>query len=121
MIWHHDNRSHDDVMRIPADTPAWKAMEEKYEKMKDARSVMLQVSTDGINPAGVNSASHSLWPITLTILNLNPQLAMHKGHILLSTIVPGLYINPTPFNPGISFVILHTDFKVSIFRSMLRL
>lgn len=89
MIWHRDNRSEDDVMRIPADSPAWKAMEAKYDKMKDARSVMLQISTDGINPAGLNSASHSIWPITCTLLNLNPKLAMHKGHILLSTIIPG--------------------------------
>lgn len=81
-------------MRIPADTPAWKAMEEMYDEMKDARSVMMQISTDGINPAGLNSASHSLWPITITQLNLNPKLAMHKGHILLSTIVPGFILNP---------------------------
>lgn len=92
MIWHRDNRSKDDVMRIPADSPAWKSMEAKYDKMKDARSVMLQISTDGINPAGINSVSHSLWPITMTLLNLNPQLAMHKGHIILSTIVPGYHL-----------------------------
>ena len=83
-------------MRIADDSPTWKAIEDMYDEMKDARSVMLQVSIDGINPAGLNSASHSLWPITCTILNLNPKFAMHKGHILLSTIVPGLTSNPQP-------------------------
>jgi hypothetical protein len=89
MVWHRDNRSKDDIMRIPADSPAWQFVEEKYPQMQDARSVWLELGIDGLNPYGHNSASHSIWPVTLTLLNLNPILATHKGHIQLSMIVPG--------------------------------
>ena len=117
MKWHRDNRSEDGVMRIPVNSPVWRNMEEKYDKLKDARSVMLQICTDRIKLAGLNSVSDSVWPITFTLLNLNLQLAMHKGHVLLFTIVPSIFHTPYTtytccrYTHYVFYLLLNFEFK----------
>ena len=64
MTWHHKNRSSDDVLRVPADFPAWKHIEETYSAFKDEpRNLQLDLAMDGVNPFGLQSASWSTWPV----------------------------------------------------------
>ena len=84
MTWHCNNTSDNDVMRIQSNCRAWKFIKDKYNQMKDAKCVLFEVSTNGFNPHGP-----SLWPIIQTLVNLNPKLAIHKGHNFLNTILYG--------------------------------
>lgn len=90
MAWHHDNRSTDGIFRVPADSPAWKHIEDMYPTFKDEpRNLRLGLAMDGVNPFGLRSSSWSTWPVCLVNYNLPPWLAIKKGHLLLSLIVPG--------------------------------
>ena len=92
MTWHQSTRSTDEVMRVPADSPAWKHIEEKWPTFwEEPRNIRLGLAMDGINPFGVQSSSWSTWPVCLVNYNLPPWLAIKKGHLLLSLIVPGKY------------------------------
>ena len=44
-----------------------------------------------MNPFGSRSLCYSIWPIVLVNYNLPPHLAMKKGHVMLSLLVPGKY------------------------------
>ena len=79
-------------MQVPADSPAWKHIEEKWPTFKEEpRSIRLGLAMDGVNPFGLQSLSWSTWPVCLVNYNLPPWLAIKKGHLLLSLIVPGKY------------------------------
>lgn len=92
MSWHQNTRSSDNVMRVPADSLAWKHIEEKWEGFKnEPRHIRFGLAMDGVNPFGLRSSTWSTWPICLVNYNLPPWLAIKKGHILLSLIVPGKY------------------------------
>ena len=88
--WHCDNQSKDNVTCILTNNPAWKIIKKKYSQMRDARCIWLQLGTDGFHLFSLQSSSHLVWPIILSLLNLNPKLAMHKGHIMLNTIVSSM-------------------------------
>ena len=92
MHWHKNSRSTDNVMRVPADSPAWKHIEEKWEDFKsEPCNIRFGLAMDGVNPFGLCSSTWSTWPICLVNYNLPPWLAIKKGHILLSLIVLGKY------------------------------
>ena len=55
-------------------------------------TVVLQPSTDGMNPFNKNKTSYSMWPITLAMLNLPRQIRYLFGRLLLVGIVPGDYL-----------------------------
>ena len=77
---------------MPVDSPAWKHIEEKWPTFwEESRNLRLGLAMDGINPFGVQSSSWSTWPVCLVNYNLPPWLAIKKGHLLLSLIVPGKY------------------------------
>ena len=58
---------------------------------EDPRNLRLGLAMDGVNPFGLRSSSWSTWPVCLVNYNLPPWLAIKKGHLLLSLIVPGKY------------------------------
>jgi hypothetical protein len=90
MTHHYDQRSQDRIMRIPADSMAWKSMICKYPALGTRYgNVFLGLATDGVNPYGHNASSYSIWPIMLTNLNLPPWLAIKATHMILSCIIPG--------------------------------
>ena len=92
MRWHQSTRSTDGVLRVPADSQAWKHIEDRWPEFKDEpRFLRLGLAMDGVNPFGVRSSSWSTWPVCLVNYNLPPWLAIKKGHLLLSLIVPGKY------------------------------
>ncbi|KAK1669200.1 hypothetical protein QYE76_057359 [Lolium multiflorum] len=59
MSWHNDGRTKDEVMRHPADSPAWKNFDS------------------------------SIWPIILIPYNFPPWICMKETNFILSVIVPG--------------------------------
>ena len=50
--------------------------------------MLLQLSTDGVNPFSCNKVAYSMWPITLSMLNLPRNVRSLFGNIMLAGIVP---------------------------------
>jgi hypothetical protein len=95
MKWHAQGRTKDGVLRHPADGEAWKAFDERYPDFaSDARNVRLGLASDGFNPYGNMSSSHSIWPVMLVAYNLPPWMCMKQPYFMLSLIIPG------PSSPG---------------------
>ena len=66
MTWHQSSRSTDDVLRVPADSPAWRHIEETWPTFKEEpRNLHFGLAMDGVNPFGLWSSSWSTWPICL--------------------------------------------------------
>ena len=64
MVWHHEHRAKDVVLRHPGDAKAWKKFDEKHPHFTaDPRNVRLHLTSDGFNPFRVMSSTHSTWPI----------------------------------------------------------
>jgi hypothetical protein len=79
-------------MRHPADSKAYKHLDEEYsgkEFAKDARSVRLGLASDGFNPFGLMSISHTTWPVILIPYNLPPWMCMKQQNWIMSMIIPG--------------------------------
>ncbi|XP_073133714.1 uncharacterized protein [Henckelia pumila] len=90
MQWHFKKRVSDGNLRHPADSPAWRAFDERHcEFASDPRNVRLGLATDGFNPFKNQSTSHSTWPIVLMPYNLPPWESMKPHSIILSTLIPG--------------------------------
>lgn len=85
MRWHaerkrpenDDDPEKEEMLRHPSDACQWKALDlEYYERFgKDPRNLRLGVSTDGLNPFGSQSSTHSTWPVFVWIYNLPPGCA----------------------------------------------
>ena len=74
MSWHAsaERIKGDGKLQHPSDGNQWKRFDAKYAKQfgDEARNVRFPLSTDGMNPFGDLSSSHSTWPVILTIYNL---------------------------------------------------
>ncbi|GJR76560.1 putative transposon, En/Spm-like protein [Tanacetum coccineum] len=87
--WHATRRITDGVLRHPADSQAWRTIDEKFPKIaKDPRNLRLGISADGVD---VNSGTrhHSVWPVLSVIYNLPPWLCMKRKFIMLSVLISG--------------------------------
>ncbi|KAK1667113.1 hypothetical protein QYE76_055272 [Lolium multiflorum] len=60
----------------------------------DPRNIRLGASTDGFNPFGNQSSTHSTWPVFVWIYNLPPWLCMKRKYIQMSMLIQG------PTQPG---------------------
>jgi len=90
MKWHAQGRTKDGVLRHPADGEAWKAFDSHYPDFaSDPRNVRLGLASDGFNPFGIMSSSHSTWPVMLVPYNLPPWMCMKQPYFMLSLIIPG--------------------------------
>jgi hypothetical protein len=47
------------------------------------------MSTDGVNPFGNQSSTHSTWPIVLSLYNLPPWLCKKQKYMMMIILVPG--------------------------------
>lgn len=95
MCWHATGRPNDGHLRHPADSRAWKHLDSKFPSFGlEMRNVRLGLATDGFNPFGHMSTSHSTWPVLLTVYNLPPWLCMKRQFIFMSLLIPG------PQGPG---------------------
>ncbi|GJU72891.1 putative transposon, En/Spm-like protein [Tanacetum coccineum] len=87
--WHATRRITDGVLRHPADSQAWRTIDEKFPEIaKDPRNLRLGISADGVD---VNSGTrhHSVWPVLSVIYNLPPWLCMKRKFIMLSVLISG--------------------------------
>ncbi|XP_065860183.1 uncharacterized protein [Euphorbia lathyris] len=95
MTWHDNQRVDDGILRHPADSDVWKSFDESNPGFaKDPRNVRLGLASDGMNPFGNLSVSHSTWPVIMTVYNLPPWLCMKEPYCMLSLLIPG------PKSPG---------------------
>ncbi|GJX90712.1 hypothetical protein Tco_0344038 [Tanacetum coccineum] len=72
--WHATRRITDGVLRHPADSQAWRTIDEKFPKIaKDPRNLRLGISADGVD-VNTGNRHHSVWPVLTVIYNLPPWL-----------------------------------------------
>ncbi|CAA7025820.1 unnamed protein product [Microthlaspi erraticum] len=93
MTWHATASNSDGKLRHPRDGLAWKAFDQKYpEFASDPRNVRLGLATDGFNPFGTMSSSHSIWPVILFPYNFPPWMSMKQTSMILSMVIPGKHM-----------------------------
>ena len=93
--WHKEDRKVDNMLRHPADGSQWRGIDREFPDFaEDARNLRFALSTDGFNPFGDQSSSHSTWPVTLCIYNLPPWLCMKRKFIMMPVLIQG------PKQPG---------------------
>ncbi|XP_066335752.1 uncharacterized protein [Miscanthus floridulus] len=93
--WYKEDRKVDNMLRHPADGSQWRAIDREFpEFANEARNLRFALSTDGMNPFGEQSTSHSTWPVTLCIYNLPPWLCMKRKFIMMPILIQG------PRQPG---------------------
>ena len=96
MRWHEEGRKKDGMIRHPADARQWINFDAQYREFaKDPRNIRFALSTDGVNPFGDMSSSHSTWPVLLTMYNLPTWLCQKRKYVLLCILIQG------PRQPGI--------------------
>ena len=79
------------MLRHPADGSQWRAIDREFPKfVDDTRNFKFALSTDGMNPFGEQSSSHSTCPVTLCIYNLPPRLCMKRKFIMMPVLIQGL-------------------------------
>src|SRR5664279_5424731 len=85
-----EDRKKDGMLRHPADGRQWRKIERDFPDFAgDARNLRFGLSTDGFNPFGEQSSSHSTWPVTLCIYNLPPWLCMKRKFIMMPMLIQG--------------------------------
>lgn len=95
MKWHANSVENQSHMRHPVDSSCWKSVNYRWKEFSaEARNVRLGLATDGFNPFGHNSNSHSCWPVMMVPYNLPPSLCMRKEFVMLTLLIPG------PTGPG---------------------
>src|SRR5664279_2451616 len=88
--WHKEDRKKDAMLRHPADGSQWRKIEREFPTFAgDARNLRFGLSTDGMNPFGEQSCSHSTWHVTLCIYNLPPWLCMKRKFIMMPVLIQG--------------------------------
>ena len=90
ILWHHRDRVKDGILRHPANAKAWKEFDEQNPHFaSEPRNVRFGLASDGFNPFGVMSTTHSTWPVLLIPYNVPPWLCMKQPSIILSMIILG--------------------------------
>ena len=75
--WHDEERTRDDVLRHPADSPLWKDFFVNHpEFAADSRNILLAFATDGFNPYRSQNISYSIWPGICIPYNFPPSMCM---------------------------------------------
>src|SRR3954462_5621271 len=60
--WHKEDRKKDVMLRHPTDGSQWRKIDRQFKSFSDdARNLKLGLSTNGFNPFGEQSSSHSTW------------------------------------------------------------
>ncbi|GKA82210.1 putative transposon, En/Spm-like protein [Tanacetum coccineum] len=77
----------DGVLRHPADSQAWRTIDEKSPKIaEDTRNLRLGISADGVD-VNTGNRHHSVWPVLTIIYNLPPWLCMKRKFINLLVLI----------------------------------
>ena len=96
MTWHSSDRvRNENILSHPADSQVWKEFDQEHPWFaEEPRNVRLGLATDGFNPFGNMSTSHSTWPVVLMPYNLPPWKCMKDPYFMMSLLIPG------PRSPG---------------------
>jgi len=71
MRWHAEELVKDGKVRHPADSLAWKHVDDTYPHFAfDPRNVRLGLASDGFNPFGMLNVTYTTWPVILIPYNL---------------------------------------------------
>ncbi|XP_027361374.1 uncharacterized protein LOC113869309 [Abrus precatorius] len=63
MTWHAEGRIRDGKLRHPADSLQWKKFDNDHEEFAiETRNIRFALATDGMNPHGMQSSTHSTCP-----------------------------------------------------------
>jgi hypothetical protein len=93
--WHKEGRKNDAMIRHLTDSAQWRIVDSTFGWFaEELRNIRFAMSTDGMNPFGNMSTSHSTWPVVLSIYNLPPWLCNKRKYIMLSILISG------PKQPG---------------------
>jgi hypothetical protein len=77
MRWYAEGHTKDDMLRHPADGETWKSFDLLHPEFSaDSRNMRLGLSSDGFNPFGNMSTSHSTWSVMFVPYNLSPWMCM---------------------------------------------
>ncbi|KAK1605086.1 hypothetical protein QYE76_028759 [Lolium multiflorum] len=81
-VLNDEERIEHPVLTHPSDASQWKALDNEFGSFgADPRNIRLGASTDGFNPFGNQSSTHSTWPMFVWIYNLPPWLCMKRKYI----------------------------------------
>lgn len=93
LTWHETTRKKDGVLRHPADSQAWRAIDHEFPEIaNDPRNLRLGISADGVD-VNRGNRHHSVWPVLTVIYNLPPWLCMKRKFIMLSLLISGTPCN----------------------------
>ena len=77
-------------LRYVHDSKAWKHVNDLWPHFaNEPRNIRFGLAMDGVNPFRQNRVSHSTWPVLLMNYNIPHWVAIKKGHVFLSLIIPG--------------------------------
>jgi hypothetical protein len=83
MRWHKEGLARDGRMCHPADSPAWKHVDDKYKWFSDdPHNVRLALASDGFNPFGMISTTYTTWHVIIIPYNLPPWLCMKQPYLV---------------------------------------
>jgi hypothetical protein len=89
MNWHEKGRVDDGKLRHPADSRAWKHVDNTFPLFKEAHNIRLRLASDGFNPFGMQNVNYSCWPVILIPYNLPPWLYGKQSYWIMSMLIPG--------------------------------
>jgi hypothetical protein len=85
-----EDRKSDKMLRHPVDGSQQRIIDKEFpEFTDDTLNLRFGLSTDGMNPFGEQSCSHSTWPMPLCIYNLPPWLCMKQKFIMMHVLIQG--------------------------------
>ncbi len=98
MRWHKEELVDDGKVRHPANSLAWKHVDEKFRDRfaSDPCNVRLGLASDGFNPFGMLNVTYTTWSVILIPYNLPPWLCLKQSYWMMSMLVPG------PRSPGMN-------------------
>ena len=95
MRWHKEGLVEDGKIRHPANSMAWKHVDQQFEDFSlDPRNVRLGLASDGFNPFWMLNVTYTTWPVILIPYNLPPWLCLKQSFWMMSMLIPG------PKSPG---------------------
>jgi hypothetical protein len=81
----------DAMIHHPADGIQWRNFDRKHKDFAvEVRNIRFGLSTNGMDPFGETSNSHSTWHVTLCIYNLPSWLCMKCKFIMMPLLIGGI-------------------------------
>jgi hypothetical protein len=84
------------ILTHPSDASQWNTLDSDFHEFgADPRNIRLGMSTDGLNPFGNQSSTHSTWPMFVWPYNLPPWLCTKQRYVHMCILIQG------PKQPGV--------------------